>query len=100
MMKMRLKSIARAPFTNTPLYYALENFLSNVNDVDAAIEDFNATYSTSDKAALIKYLGELKRQPTAGWKEGLASTIAVLKANEAVLKRQKVTFQKEWFELT
>ena len=93
------KPVEEAPFTNTPLYYALENFLSNVNEVVAAVEDFSATYNTNDKAALAKYLTQVKRQPAAGWKEGLESTIAVIKANEAILKGQRIVFQKEWFDV-
>ena len=93
------KPVEEAPFTNTPLYYALENFLSNVNAVSGAVEDFAATFSSSDEAALLKYLAEVKRQPAAGWKEGFESTVAVLKANEAILKGQKIVFQKEWFDL-
>ena len=93
------KPVEEAPFTNTPLFYALENFLTNVNQVSAAVEDFAATFSVSDQPALVKYLSDVKRQPAAGWKEGLESTVAILKANEAILKGQKITFQKEWFDL-
>jgi predicted dehydrogenase len=93
------KPVEEAPFTGTPLFSALENFLTNVNDTNAALEDFAATFSTSDKAGLQKYLAEIKRQPAAGWKEGFESTVAVLKANEAILNRQRIVFQKEWFEL-
>ena len=88
-----------APFSNTPLFYALENFLTNVNQLSAAVEDFTATYNVNDKAALQKYLSEVHRQPAAGWKEGLESTVAVLKANEAIVKGQKITFQKDWFDI-
>ena len=93
------KPVEEAPFADTPLHYALDNFLTNVNDTSGAVEDFAATYNINDKAALQKYLSESKRQPAAGWKEGLESTIVALKANEAILKGQKIVFQKEWFEV-
>ncbi len=93
------KPVEEAPFTNTPLFYALQNFLSNVNDISAAVEDFAATYNVNDKAALQKYLNDVKRLPAAGWKEGLESTIAVIKANEAILKKQRIVFEKEWFDV-
>ena len=87
--------------TNPPLLSALQNFHSNVNEVSAAIEDFAATFDVNDKEALLKHLaGNVKRQPAAGWKEGFESTVAVLKANEAVLKGQRIVFQKEWFEVS
>jgi len=94
------KPVEEVPFTSTPLFYALQNFLGNVNEVTGAIEDFAATFNTRNKAALLKYLTDnVKLQPAAGWQEGLESTIVALKANEAILKKQRIVFEKEWFEL-
>jgi len=39
-----------APFANTALSFALEAFVSNVNTVGTAVEDFKDTYGTDDKA--------------------------------------------------
>jgi len=39
------------------------------------------------------------RQPAAGYQEGYELAVTVIKANESILKGQKVTFQKEWFEI-
>jgi predicted dehydrogenase len=94
------KPVEEAPFTNTPLFYGLQNFLSNVTEYINNTEDFKSMFKTNDKAALVKHLTEnVRRQPAAGWKEGLESTIVALKANEAILKKERIVFQKEWFDL-
>ncbi len=58
--------------SDSPVYYSLEEFIGNIND---------------------------KKAPSAGYKEGVASTILAVKANEAVLKGNKITFDKAWFEV-
>ena len=93
------KPVEDAPFTNTPLFYALEAFLANCNEIGAAVEDFNATFNPKDLKALEKYLADIKRQPAATWKEGYEATVMALKTNEAIVKGQKLAFQKEWFEI-
>ena len=90
---------AEVPFTNTPLSFALEAFLTNVNEVVGAVEDFTATFDTKDKVALAKHIAGLKPQPAATWKEGLEAAVVAIKTNEAILGRKRVTFQKEWFAL-
>jgi predicted dehydrogenase len=89
----------KAPVTQTSLELAMANFLTNVNEVGAGVEDFAASFNINDKAALVKFLSEIKRQPAAGYKEGYEATVTVIKANEAVLKGQKVALSKELFEL-
>lgn len=91
--------IEEAPFTNTPLYYALENFLANANDVNGAVEDFMAAFDPKNVAALKNHLAELDLQPYAGYLEGYEATVMALKANEAITKGEKVTFKKEWFTI-
>jgi len=83
------------------LQYALEAFLINSHNHTAAVEDFNAAYDPNDVAGLKEYLAgqEKNRLAAAGFKEGYESAVTVIKANEAVVKGQKITFQKEWFEL-
>lgn len=88
------------PPAKTTLEYALGNFLNNVNEVSAAIEDYAASFDINDKAALLKFLSEVKKAPAAGYKEGFEATVAALKASEAITKGQKIAFSKEWFELT
>jgi len=87
------------PFPQTPLYYALEAFLGNCAETAAAVEDYSATFDPNDKAALGKYLSTITKRPAATCKDGLEATVMALKANEAIVKGEKVAFQKEWFEL-
>ncbi len=93
------KPVEDAPYQNTPLFYALESFLANVNEIGAAVEDFNATFNPNDTKALVKYLGEIKRQPAAGYKEGYEATVIAIKASEAVQKQQRVPIPREIFAL-
>jgi predicted dehydrogenase len=83
----------------TPLEHALTNFLTNANDVSTATADFIASYGDQDPAALLKQLSDLKRQPAAGFQEGYEATVAVIKANEAIVKGQRLSLGKELFEV-
>lgn len=94
------KPVEDAPFTNTPVYYALESFLYNVNETGAAVEDFEATFDKNDKAGLEKHLSTITRLPAADWKAGYDATVTAIKVNEAIRTGKKVTFQKEWFEIS
>jgi predicted dehydrogenase len=87
------------PFTSTPLAFALEAFLANVNEVVGAVEDFTATFDAADKPALAKHIAGLKMQHAATWKEGLAAAVVAIKTNEAITGAKRIAFQKEWFEL-
>jgi len=93
------KPVEEAPFTNTPLFYALEAFLTNANEMTTGVEDFKASFNVNDTKALEKYLSELQMQPYATWQDGYGATVVAIKANEAVVKGQKITFQNDWFEL-
>ena len=94
------KPVEDAPYQNTPLSYALESFLANVNEIGAAVEDFNATFNPNDTKALVKYLGDIKRQPAAGYKEGYEATVIAIKASEAVQNQTRVVIPKELYSLT
>lgn len=86
-------------YSDSPLHYALEAFLINSGEMSTGIEDFTGSFGSSDTQALIKYLSELTKQLAAGYKEGFDAAVTVLKANEAIRKGQKISFQKEWFDL-
>lgn len=85
----------------TPLQYALEAFIANTNTHHAAVEDFAANFDANDTDALKEYLGTIgkSRRHAAGYIEGYEAAVMAIKANEAALKRQRLVFQKEWFEL-
>jgi predicted dehydrogenase len=97
------KPVEEAPFTNTPLFYALEAFLTNANEMTTTVEDFTASFNINDKAALEKALEKqvagIHMEPYATWHDGYGATVVAIKANEAVVKGQKIAFQSEWFEL-
>jgi predicted dehydrogenase len=85
----------------TPLHYALKAFVVNSNMLQAGVEDFAAGFDANDLAGLKDYLGTLakRRVPAAGYREGLEATVTAIKANEAILKGQRIVFDKEWFAL-
>ena len=93
------KPVEEAPFTGTPLSYALESFLTNCNEISNAVQDFADSFNINDKAAFEKYISEIRMEPYATWFDGYGATVVAIKANEAVLKGQKITFQNDWFEL-
>ena len=84
---------------NTSLLSALEAFLTNANEVTNAVEDFKATFGDADKAALTKHLVTVPRQPAATAQDGFEATVSVLKASEAVAKKTRIVFAKEWFQV-
>ena len=85
----------------TPLQYALEAFIANTHSHHAAVEDFAANFDVNDTEALKEYLATIvkTRRHAAGYKEGYESAVMAIKANQALLKRQRLVFQNEWFEL-
>jgi len=87
------------PFTNTSLAFSLEAFLSNVNEVIGAVEDFTATYNTKDKVALSKHLAGIELQHAATWREGLDATVLAIKTNEAIAGRKRIELRDEWFHV-
>ena len=67
-----LKPAEAAANGDSPAYYSLEAFIESINE---------------------------KKAPHAGWKEGYEATVTAIKANEAVNKNTKVTFDPKWFEV-
>ncbi len=92
----------------SPLHYALENFITNARVISNAVDDFAASFDINDKEAkqaLAEQLVETRKvlaadKPCAGYKEGFEAAVTAIKANEAILKGQKITFQKEWFQIS
>ena len=84
----------------TALDYALANFLTNVNEVSAAVEDFTSWFTDKDTAALHKHVSEVRRAPAAGYEEGYEATVAAIRANEALVRGQRLEISRELFELS
>jgi len=89
------------PYTNTPLADALEAFINNTSLIATGVEDFASNFDVNDTAALKTYLADIakNKMAAAGFKEGFEATVTVLKANEAILKGQKIVFEQKWFEI-
>jgi predicted dehydrogenase len=83
------------------LYYALEAFVNNAYLHSAAVDDFIATYGDGDKDALKEYLYEIdkKKMPAPDYKTGFAATALAIKANEAILKNQRLTIDAGLFKI-
>jgi len=92
------KATDEAAYTTSPLYYALEAFMINVNTISSAVEDFTANFAGSDQPAFEKYLSAIKLQPAATYREGFAATVLAIKACEAVARGAKVAPAWEGFE--
>ncbi|MBI3881393.1 MAG: Gfo/Idh/MocA family oxidoreductase [Verrucomicrobia bacterium] len=84
----------------TPLYYALETFVTNTDLHHAAVEDFAASFgANADAAALNDYLKDLQKtkKHAATAQDGYEATALALKANEAILAGKKIELGKELF---
>jgi predicted dehydrogenase len=87
------------PYDHEPLYYALDAFTRKAGDYVADVKDFTDLYPDGDAQALTDFLKKDKEKPAATWQDGLNATVMGIVANEAAIKKQKITFEKEWFEI-
>lgn len=96
------KPVEDAPYSNTPLYYALEAFLHNVHTISDGVQDFTDNFDASDKKAMKEYLDSLSKalMPAANAMDGYRATVLAIKANEAVLKNQRVEIDKSLLEVS
>lgn len=87
-------------YTDTPLRYSMEAFISNAFNHQTAVSDFIDTYG-EDEPAMLKYLKEMaaKYLPAANYVEGYEATVQVIAANEAVRDHKRVEIKPEWFDL-
>lgn len=86
-------------YTNTPLSHSMAAFLHNSNEVGNAVKNFQETFGFLDKDSVIDYMKSLNLKPAAGYQEGFESTVTVLKANEAIMKKTRIEYQPEWFKV-
>jgi len=87
------------PYVTSTLNAALETFLRNSIDLNAAEEGFIANYGKDDQEGLITDLAKVARRPAAGYLEGFQSVVTAIKANEAVNNSERLVFKPEWYEL-
>jgi predicted dehydrogenase len=82
-----------------PEYFALQNFVRNARQLGAAVEDFVSTYG-DDAAALAEHLAKnIELLPAPTYLDGYRATVLAIKANEAVVKGEKVSISKDLYEL-
>ena len=90
---------AEASFAESPLHYALVSFVKNSHLTATQVEDFMS--SGGELADLPTFLAKEagSRGPAAGYQEGFEATALALKANEAVIKGQKINLPKDLFQI-
>jgi predicted dehydrogenase len=93
------KPAEEAPYAEMPLNYAMEAFVNNVREIGNAVEDYEAAFDVNDVKALEAYLANIKLMPAAGLREGFESVVTAIKANEAILSRQRIVLKDEWYEI-
>ena len=86
----------------TPLYYALEAFITNTYNHNSAVEDFSAFFDVSDTEALDEYLKDVEEGmlPAAGIQMAYEATVLNIKANEAVKGGTRVELPDELFAIS
>jgi predicted dehydrogenase len=87
------------PYTNTPLSFALGNFLRNAFDIAGAVEDFKSTFGEDDPDGLKDHLSKVRRQPAADYQDGYENAVTAIKAAEAVRTGKRVEISKDLYEL-
>lgn len=80
----------------TPLYKALENFTRNVADVNARAEDLKESLGEVDPEELAK----VQRRASANHLDGYAATMLAIKANQAILKGDRLEIKPADYELS
>lgn len=95
------KPIEDAPYTNTPLSYALESFIYNADVVHTTIRDFIDNFGDDDEAALQEALKDasVNNKPAASWRDGYEATVMALKGTEAVQRKTRVEISPELFAI-
>jgi predicted dehydrogenase len=89
-----------SPFSNTPLSYALKNFLANTVEVKTATDDYRTSYGTDDVDGLVEHLEKnVRRRDAAGYLEGFQTVVTAVKANEAIATGKRIELKPEWYEL-
>jgi predicted dehydrogenase len=94
------KPVEEAPYSNTPLSYALEAFIANTGNVATGVEDFTASFGENAKG-LAEFIANLNKNkvPCAGYEQGFEATVMAITANEAITKGKKIKFEDHWFEI-
>jgi hypothetical protein len=77
---------------------ALKTFAVNAGMMAAQVADYISTYGESDLIPLETRLAtRLSKVP--GWKEGLEATVVAIKANEAIMKKERIVLTDDMFNV-
>ena len=98
------KGAAESPYADTALHHALRAFICNCHLVEDSVRDFTSINGAdADAASLKDYVAAQVKGPghkaAAGYQEGLEATVTAVKANEAVIKGERIALPKELFEI-
>lgn len=88
-----------SPFSNTPLFYALQVFLQNGTRMSQGVEDAIKSFGPDDAEGIAAQAAQVKRWPAPGYLEAFQTAVTTIKANEAILARQRIELKPEWYEL-
>ena len=97
------KVAAGVTYEDTPLNAALKSFIMNSHITRTGVTNFTATLRRGLRwfQGLFVVHAELvkSRLPAAGFVEGYEATVTALKANDSVVKAQKLTLNKDAFTI-
>lgn len=91
--------VQESPFSNTPLFYALQVFLKNSTDVSDKVEDATNLLGADDAEGIASEVAKVQRRAAATYLDAYQAAVTVIKANEAILSGQRIVLKPEWFEL-
>jgi predicted dehydrogenase len=90
------------PYDHEPLYYAVDAFTDKAARQTDEMKKFYEVFpdgGVTDLLDQLKTVKALRSKAAANWQDGLDATVMAIIANQAALKKQKIVFEKEWFEL-
>lgn len=96
------KTVPDVAFQESTLHYALKAFRNNSKATKIIAKNFTDSYGDDPEglaAELAKPENLKERLPAASYKEGYEATVMAIKANEAVVKGEKVLLPKELFDI-
>jgi predicted dehydrogenase len=96
------KQAEEKPYSMTSITQALEAFVRNSDTMGQEVENFDMAYDPKDEKALREYLTDTLKKVrlfAPGYQEAYEANVMVVKANESVLKGERIVFSKEWFSV-
>jgi len=67
--------------------------------MSAALEDAVAAFGADDAENIAAQMAKVQKRPAAGYLEGFQNTVTAIKANEAILTKQRIVLKPEWYDL-